>query len=157
MVSSREIRLKSRPSGVLGPEHFELATVDVPPPHEGEVQVRNLWMSVDPYMRPRMNDVKSYVPPYQVGQALEGGAIGEVIASADPGFRPGDLVSSWLGWREAFNASAAHLRKLETHGLPPQVFLGIAGITGLTAYVGLLKVAALRPGDVVFVSAAAGA
>ncbi|HEU4624736.1 MAG TPA: NADP-dependent oxidoreductase [Steroidobacteraceae bacterium] len=157
MITSREIRLKSRPSGALGPEHFELATVEVPPPSAGDVQVRNLWMSVDPYMRPRMNDVKSYVPPYEVGKPLDGGAIGEVIASADPAFAPGDLVESGFGWREVFNAPAKTLRKLDPQGLPPQVFLGVAGMPGFTAYVGLLKIAALTEGDVVFVSAAAGA
>jgi NADPH-dependent curcumin reductase CurA len=157
MVSSREIRLKSRPSGVLGPEQFEFATVAVPEPKDGEVQVRNLWMSVDPYMRPRMNDVKSYVPPFEVGKPLDGAAIGEVIASADPNFKAGDLVQNGLGWREAFTAPAKALRKLDPRGLPPQVFLGIAGMPGLTAYVGLLKIAALKDGDVVFVSAAAGA
>ena len=157
MISSREIRLKSRPTGVLGPEHFELATVDVPPPRPGEVQVRNLWMSVDPYMRPRMNDVKSYVPPYEVGKPLDGRAVGEVIATADPAFAQGDLVENGLGWREVFNAPAKILRKLDTRGLPPQVFLGVAGVPGFTAYVGLLKIAGLKEGDVVFVSAAAGA
>jgi NADPH-dependent curcumin reductase CurA len=157
MVSSREIRLKSRPSGVLGPEHFELATVDVPAPRDGDVQVRNLWMSVDPYMRPRMNDVKSYVPPFEVGKPLDGAAVGEVIASADPAFAPGDLVQNGLGWREVFNAPARVLRKLDARGLPPQVFLGVAGVPGFTAYIGLLKIAALKEGDVVFVSAAAGA
>jgi NADPH-dependent curcumin reductase CurA len=157
MISSREIRLKSRPSGAVGTEQFELATVAVGKPAPGEVQVRNLWMSVDPYMRPRMNDVKSYVPPFEVGKVLDGGALGEVIASEDAGFRPGDLVLSSFGWREVFNAPARTLRKLDTKGLPPQLFLSVAGMPGLTAYVGLLKIAALQPGDVVFVSAAAGA
>ena len=157
MISSREIRLKSRPDGALCADHFELATVEVGAPVAGQVQVRNLWMSVDPYMRPRMNDVKSYVPPFQVGKVLDGAAIGEVVASADAAFKTGDLVAHALGWREAFNAPASSVRKLDTHGLPPQVFLGAAGMPGLTAYVGLLKVAALKPGDVVFVSAAAGA
>src|SRR5690242_5817107 len=157
MISSREIRLKSRPTGVLGPEQFELATVEVPPPAAGEVQIRNLWMSVDPYMRPRMNDVKSYVPPYEVGKPLDGRAVGEVIATADRAFAQGDLVESGLGWREVFNAPAKTVRKLDARGLAPQVFLGVAGVPGFTAYVGLLKIAALKAGDVVFVSAAAGA
>jgi hypothetical protein len=114
-------------------------------------------MTVDPYMRGRMNDVQSYVPPFQIGEALQGGAVGEVIASNDPAFKAGDAVQSFFGWREAFNAPAAAVQKLETHGLPPQAFLGVAGMPGLTAYVGLLKIAALKEGDVVFVSAAAGA
>jgi len=104
-----------------------------------------------------MNDVRSYVPPFQIGEALQGGAVGEVIASNDPSLKAGDLVQSFLGWREAFNAPAGAVQKLETHGLPPQAFLGVAGMPGMTAYVGLLKTAALKDGDVVFVSAAAGA
>jgi hypothetical protein len=156
-MRSREIRLKSRPEGRPGPEHFELAEVEVPAPAPGEVQVRNRWMSVDPYMRGRMTDRPSYVPPFQLGKALEGGAVGEVTASADPGFTPGDRVLSMLGWREAFTAPAAALTKLETHGLPEQAFLGAAGMPGLTAWVGLLKIAEAKAGDVVFVSGAAGA
>ena len=157
MTTSREIRLKSRPAGVPTPDNFELATVNLPDPAPGEVQVRNSWMTVDPYMRGRMNDVQSYVPPFQIGEALQGGAVGEVVASNDPAFRAGDAVQSFFGWREAFNAPVAAVQKLDTHGLPPQAFLGVAGMPGLTAYVGLLKVAALKDGDVVFVSAAAGA
>jgi hypothetical protein len=157
MTTSREIRLKSRPSGVPNAGNFELATVTLPDPGPGEVQVRNTWMTVDPYMRGRMNDVRSYAPPFQIGEAMQGGAVGEVIASNDPAFKPGDAVQSFLGWREAFTAPAATVQKLDTHGLPSQAFLGVAGMPGLTAYVGLLKIAALKDGDVVFVSAAAGA
>ncbi|MGH7023971.1 MAG: NADP-dependent oxidoreductase [Caulobacteraceae bacterium] len=157
MTTSREIRLKSRPVGEPTAANFELASVDLADPGPGEVQVRNSWMTVDPYMRGRMNDVQSYVPPFQIGQAMQGGAVGEVTASNDPAFKPGDPVQSFFGWREAFNAPAAAVQKLETHGLPPQAFLGVAGMPGLTAYVGLLKIAALKDGDVVFVSAAAGA
>jgi NADPH-dependent curcumin reductase CurA len=154
---SREIRLKSRPVGTPTDANFELASVTLPAPGDGEIQVKNLWMTVDPYMRGRMNDVRSYTPPFEIGEALQGGAIGEVVASNAPAFKTGDLVSSMFGWREAFNAPAGAVQKLETHGLPPQMFLGAAGMPGLTAYVGLLKIAALKPGDVVFVSGAAGA
>jgi NADPH-dependent curcumin reductase CurA len=156
-LTSREVRLKSRPQGLPTAGNFEIASVDLPAPGPGEVQVRNSWMTVDPYMRGRMNDVKSYVPPFQIGEALQGGAVGEVVASNDPAFKAGDAVQSFLGWREAFNAPAGAVQKLDTHGLPIQAFLGVAGMPGLTAYAGLLKVAALKPGDVVFVSAAAGA
>src|SRR5580693_4839831 len=156
-TTSREIRLKSRPAGLPTPSNFELASVEVPDPAQGEVTVKNLWMTVDPYMRGRMNDAASYTPPFQLGQAMQGGAVGEVVASNADALKPGDLVSSFFGWREAFNAPAGALEKLETHGLPPQAFLGAAGMPGLTAYVGLLKIAALKDGDVVFVSAAAGA
>ena len=157
MTQSREIRLKSRPSGLPTAENFELATVDLPDPGPGQVQVKNTWMTVDPYMRGRMNDVRSYTPPFQLGAALQGGAVGEVTASNDPALKAGDLVQSFFGWREAFNAPANAVQKLETHGLPPQAFLGFAGMPGLTAYVGLIRIAELKDGDVVFVSGAAGA
>lgn len=165
MTTSREIRLKSRPVGVPKTSDFDLATVELPAPGDGEVQIKNLWMSVDPYMRGRMYDRPSYVPPFQIGQALQGGAIGEVVASNDPDFKPGDIVNSMFGWREAFNAHPKSLAaagmgaitKIDTQGVPPQAFLGVAGMPGMTAYVGLLRVAALKDGDVVFVSAAAGA
>ena len=157
MNTSREVRLKSRPVGTPFADNFETVTVNLPDPGPGEVQVKNSWMTVDPYMRGRMNDVKSYSPPFQLGEAMQGGAVGEVVASNDPAFKVGDAVQSFMGWREAFNAPAAMVQKLETHGLPPQAFLGVAGMPGLTAYVGLLKIAMLKDGDVVFVSGAAGA
>jgi len=157
MTTSREIRLKSRPVGTPVADNFELATVELPAPGAGEVQVRNHWMTVDPYMRGRMNDVKSYSPPFALGEAMQGGAVGEVIASNDPSLKVGDLVQSMYGWREAFNAPAAAVQKLDTFGLPPQAFLGVAGMPGMTAWVGLLKIAAMKDGDVVFVSGAAGA
>lgn len=157
MTTSREIRLKSRPVGTPTADNFELATVELPAPGPGEVQVRNQWMTVDPYMRGRMNDVKSYTPPFALGEAMQGGAVGEVIASNDPSLKVGDLVQSMFGWREAFNAPAGAVQKLDTFGLPPQAFLGVAGMPGMTAWAGLLKVAAMKEGDIVFVSGAAGA
>jgi NADPH-dependent curcumin reductase CurA len=156
---SREIRLRSRPVGMPTLDNFELAGVDVPAPGAGQVQVRNLWMSVDPAMRRWMDqaDVRSYAPQYQVGEVLTGSAIGEVISSNDGSVKAGDLVMSELGLREAFSVSASAVRKLDTLGLPPQLFLGVAGLTGFTAYLGLTKIASLTPGDVVFISGAAGA
>lgn len=158
MTTSREVRLKSRPEGLPTAANFEVASVELPAPGPGEVQVRNHFMSVDPYMRGRMYDRPSYVPPFQIGEALQGGAVGEVVASNDPAFAVGDAVQSMWGWREAFNAPANTLQKLDTSsGLPLQAFLGVAGMPGMTAYAGLLRVAGLKDGDVVFVSAAAGA
>jgi NADPH-dependent curcumin reductase CurA len=157
MTKSREIRLKSRPSGVPTADNFELVSVELPDPGPGQVQVNNIWMTVDPYMRGRMNDVKSYSPPFQLGEAMQGGAIGRVAKSNDPSLKEGDLVQSFLGWREGFNAPAGAVQKLETHGLPPEAFLGFAGMPGLTAYVGLMRIAEMKGGDVVFVSGAAGA
>ncbi|RYF92461.1 MAG: NADP-dependent oxidoreductase [Caulobacteraceae bacterium] len=158
MTTSREVRLKSRPEGLPTAANFEVASVELPAPGPGEVQVRNHFMSVDPYMRGRMYDRPSYVPPFQIGEALQGGCVGEVIASNDPSLQVGDTVQSMLGWREAYNAPASAVQKVDTSsGLPLQAFLGIAGMPGMTAYAGLLRVAALKEGDVVFVSAAAGA
>jgi NADPH-dependent curcumin reductase CurA len=154
---SREIRLKARPTALPTMDNFELASVELKAPANGEVQVRNLWMSVDPYMRARMIDRPSYVPPFQLGQPLQGAAVGEVVASRYPAFKSGDIVRSMFGWRESFNAPAKAIEKIDLRGLPMQTFLGAAGGPGLAAYVGLLKVAELKDGDVVFVSAASGA
>lgn len=158
MTVSSEIRLNSRPVGMPQPGDFVQAQVTLEPPGPGLVQVKNLWMSVDPYMRGRMYDRPSYVPPFQIGAPLEGGAVGEVVASKDPGFAPGDLVLSMLGWREAFNAPASALEKLpRIAGVPPQAYLGVLGMPGLTAYSGLLRIGEPRAGETVFVSGAAGA
>jgi hypothetical protein len=113
-------------------------------------------MAVDPAMRGRMSEAKSYVPPFELGAAMEGPAVGEVVASNDEAFGTGDLVFNRLGWRELFNAPGSALQKRDRHSLPAQTYLGFAGPTGLTAYAGLLRIAALKPGDVVFVSAASG-
>ena len=157
-LPSREVRLASRPVGMPAPEHFELADAAAREPATGEVQVRNLWMSVDPYMRGRMYDRPSYVPPFQVGEALQGGAIGEVVASAAEGFAPGDLVSHMLGWREAVTAPAAVFEKLPRDaGVPAQAFLGVLGMPGMTGYGGLLEIGEPKEGETVFVSGAAGA
>src|SRR5713101_6908121 len=147
MIRSREIRLKSRLVGMPSADNFELVTVSVPRPAPGEVQVQNLWMTVDPYMRGRMADRAIYTPSSRPGKEAPGGAIGEIAASN----------STMFGWRERFNALAGSLQRLDTVGLPTQAFLGVAGMPGLTAWVGLLKIAMPKPGDVVFVSAASGA
>lgn len=155
-TSSREIRLKSRPVGLPEASNFELATVEVPDPGAGEVLVRNQWMSVDPYMRGRMYDRPSYVPPFQIGQPLQGGAVGTVVKSNDERFKPGDLVESFNGWREAYVSPASGLNKLQP-GVPPQAYLGVLGMPGMTAYTSFHRIGAPKEGDVVFVSGAAGA
>ena len=160
-IESKEVRLKSRPEGMPSADNFELATVTLEDPGPGEIQVRNQWMSVDPYMRGRMRDVPSYVPPFKLGAALEGGAVGTVTQSNAEGFAKGDLVMSMYGWREVFNmpgqVGGMALQKLDGSHFPAEYFLGIAGLPGMTAYVGLLDVARVKEGDTVFVSAAAGA
>jgi NADPH-dependent curcumin reductase CurA len=157
-IRSREIRLKSRPAGLPKPENFELATSEAPPPEAGQVQVKNLWMTVDPYMRGRMSDRPSYTPPFELGAAMQGGAIGEVVASGDANFKAGDLVESFLGWREAFTAPAQFLTKLPAGNIaPPQAYLGVLGMPGMTAYSAFLRIGEPKPGETVFVSGAAGA
>jgi NADPH-dependent curcumin reductase CurA len=153
----RAWHLKSRPSGMPTADNFELREVDLPPLGEGMIRVRNQWLSVDPYMRGRMNDVKSYVPAFQVGEPMDGGAIGEVIESNAEGFAPGELVQHMAGWRDEAVVSARTAQKLPDLGAPPERFLGVLGVTGITAYFGLLDAAQAKPGDIVFVSAAAGA
>jgi NADPH-dependent curcumin reductase CurA len=154
---SREVRLASRPHGEPSLDNFSFATVEVPEPNPGEVLVRNVFLSVDPYMRGRMNDAKSYVPPFQVGQPLEGSAVGRVIASQEDGFPVGTYVQSFYGWREAFVAPAARLQVVDISVAPASAYLGILGVTGLTAWVGLNRIANLKNGETVFVSGAAGA
>ncbi|HEX6785114.1 MAG TPA: NADP-dependent oxidoreductase [Sphingomicrobium sp.] len=154
---ARAWHLKSRPNGMPTLENFELKDVDLPALGEGQVRVRNRWLSVDPYMRGRMNDVKSYVPPFQVGEPLEGGAIGEVVESRADGIKAGDLVQHMAGWRDEAVVPSRMAQKLPDLGAPPERFLGVLGVTGVTAYFGLLDAAQARAGDIVFVSAAAGA
>ena len=156
-TQSREIRLASRPDGVPSLDNFSFATVELPDPKPGEVLVRNLCMSVDPYMRGRMNDAKSYVPPFEIGKPMEGGAVGRVIASNDEKLPVGAVVFSMFGWREAFVAPASQLRVVDANIAPPSAYLGILGVTGFTAWIGLFRIAGLTDGETVFVSGGAGA
>ena len=153
----RAWHLRSRPSGMPTQDNFELEEIVLPPLSDGQARVRNLWLSVDPYMRGRMNDVKSYVPPFQVGEPMDGGAIGEVVESRIDGLSPGDLVQHMSGWRDEAVVPARMAQKLPGLDAAPELFLGVLGVTGITAYFGLLDAASAREGDVVFVSAAAGA
>lgn len=155
-MESREIRLAARPTGIPSAATFAFATVAVPPPADGQVLVRNLFMSVDPYMRGRMNDVKSYLPPFQVGQPLDGGAVGEVIESRAPAVPVGAVVTSTKGWRDSFVADAREVRVVDSSVQPLSLYLGALGTTGLTAWVGL-DLVGVKAGDVIFISAAAGA
>jgi NADPH-dependent curcumin reductase CurA len=150
--------LMRRPQGMPVMDDFALKELELPELGDGMVRVRNRWLSVDPYMRGRMNDVKSYVPPFALDAPMEGGAIGEVIESKDPGFAPGDMVLHMGGWRDETMAPGASLNRLPAiPGVEPQAFLGNLGLTGGTAYFGLLEAASAKEGDIVFVSAAAGA
>lgn len=154
-----EIRLKSRPVGMPTEDNFEYAEGPVAEPKDGEVLVRNVWMSVDPYMRGRMVDRESYVPPFQIGQALQGHAVGQVIAAGKgAAFAEGDYIGHMLGWREyAVVGPAAMPIKVDPKIAPVQSFLGALGMPGMTAYAGLFRVGAFKDGETVFVSAASGA
>lgn len=153
----RAWHLVSRPKGMPTHDDFALREIDLPPLADGMVRVRNRWLSVDPYMRGRMNDVKSYVPPFALDAPMDGGAVGEVVESKAEGFTPGDLVLHMGGWRDEAVIDARTANKLPPLQVEPQLFLGNLGVTGATAYFGLLEVAQAKAGETVFVSAAAGA
>jgi NADPH-dependent curcumin reductase CurA len=157
IVKSKEIHLVSRPNGEPLAENFLVKEVEIKEVKENEILVKNLWMSVDPYMRGRMIDRKSYVPPFELGKTLEGGAIGIVIKSKCPDFKEGDFVNSNFGWREYFTAEGKYLQKVNPDIGPLQAYLGTLGMPGMTAYVGLLRIGNLKEGDKVMISAAAGA
>lgn len=156
--TSTQIRLARRPIGWPVHEDFETVTVEYGAPAPGEVRVRNEFVSVDPYMRGRMNDARSYVPPYQIGDVIAGGAVGRVVASAADDLPVGTAVLHQHGWTDVIQADAATFRAVpEVPGLPLSLRLHMLGMTGLTAYVGLTTIAGVREGDTVFISGAAGA
>ncbi len=155
-IKSREIRLTSRPVGIPNAANFTLAETELPALNQGEVLVRNLFMSVDPYMRGRMNDRKSYVPPFTLGQPMDGGAVGEVVESRAGEFKVGDAVTSHRGWREYFTAQPAELHSVSREIQPLSIYLGALGMPGMTAWCGL-NLVDVKAGDVVFISGAAGA
>ena len=164
MASKRvghEIRLKDRPIGIPTENNFEFVRVSIPDPKEGEFLVRNLWMSVDPYMRGRMRETKSYISSFQLNKPLEGGSVGQVIESKNNKFKVGDYVLSNFGWREYWlSIDGSGVTKIDPNMAPIHSYLGVLGMTGLTAYIGLLKFGELKDNDynnTVFVSAASGA
>jgi len=157
-TSSTQIQLAARPVGWPTAADFRTVHVDLPDLAPGEIRVANEFVSVDPYMRGRMNDVKSYSPPYALDETMSGGAVGRVVASAADGVAVGDVVVHQYGWRDLVQAPAAGFRVVpELPGVPLSAYLGVLGMTALTAYVGLLDIAGMQPGDTVFVSGAAGA
>ena len=156
-LSGREIRLAARPAGYPDASTFAFAESDRGEPGPGEVVVRNTIMSVEPYMRGRMNDTKSYVPPFALGKPLEGGAVGFVVASQAPELPVGTWVQSMYGWREYARGDAKTFQKIDTTLAPASAYLGALGVPGLTAWGGLHVIGAFTPQDVVFVSSAAGA
>ena len=154
---SQAVALATRPVGMPKQSDFQIVQENIPDPEDGQIQVKNVSMSVDPYMRGRMVDRKSYVPPFQIGEILTGGCIGQVIKSRHGDFAEGDYVSSHYGWREAYTAGVEGIERLGDIVAEPSAYLGAIGMPGMTAYVGLLEVGALKDGETVFVSGAAGA
>jgi NADPH-dependent curcumin reductase CurA len=153
----REIRLVARPQGLLAEDLFEVAETPIPDPGEGQVLIRNAYFSVDPYMRPRMNDVRSYVAPFTLGEAMTGGAVGQVAASRNSRYAVGSWVLHQLGWREWALSDGTGLRRLDPSAAPVSTALGVLGMPGLTAWYGLFVLGEPKEGETVFVSGAAGA
>ena len=156
-ITNREIHLKSRPNGLPTADNFELVRTPLPQAGAGELLIRNVYMSVDPYMRGRMVDRRSYTPPFQLGEAMTGGAVGQVVTSNHDKFAAGDYVLNMYGWREYFVSDGRGLNKIDPNLAPIQAYLGTMGMPGQTAYFGLLEIGQPKAGETVFVSAAAGA
>ncbi|MGW1022131.1 NADP-dependent oxidoreductase [Streptomyces sp. NPDC002577] len=156
-ATSREWHLLSYPHGWPKPEDFALREVELPQPGPGQVLVRNLFLSVDPYMRGRMSTAKSYVAPFELNEPMQGGAVGRIVASDVEGLAVGDHVLHFQGWREYATVDAKQAVKVDAEAAPLSTYLGVLGMTGLTAYAGLLRVAEFKEGETVFVSGAAGA
>lgn len=156
-IQAKEICLASRPQGEPTRENFALKNVELPELQPGEVLVRNSFFSIDPYMRGRMSEAKSYIVPFAVGKPLDGAAVGQVVQSRDAAFRPSSWVLSFCGWRDYYIAQASQLRKIDATVAPLSAYLGVLGATGLTAWVGLNDVAQIKKRETVFISAAAGA
>ena len=157
MTTNKQVRLASRPSGWVTVDNFTLTEEAVPEVGQGQLLVRNIFMSVDPYMRGRMNKAKSYVPSFQVGEVLQAGVVGEVIASRNKDYAEGDFVSGMLGWENYSLSDGTALHKVPKGPAPLSYHLGILGMPGMTAYVGLHTIGKAQPGETVFVSAASGA
>lgn len=155
--TNKQIRLASRPTAWVSDENFTAGEADIAKPGNGEVLVRNIFMSVDPYMRSRMNDVKSYIPPFQLGKVLQAGVVGQVVESRFDGIAAGEYVMGMLGWENYSVSDGRLLRKIPKGPVPLSYYLGILGMPGMTAYVGLTKIAQAKAGDRVFVTAGSGA
>jgi NADPH-dependent curcumin reductase CurA len=156
-MRNKEIRLASRPTGMPALDNFRIVDADVPQLNDGQVLVRTIYISVDPYLRGRMREGRSYIPPFQVDEVINSGVVGEVIESRSPAFQPGEIVTGMLGWRLYSVAKANELRKVNPDIAPVTTALGILGVPGLTAYFGLLDIGQPKQGETVVVSGAAGA
>lgn len=156
-MKNLQVQLASRPDGTVSEANFRLVEGPMPSPGEGEVLVRNLYLSLDPYMRMRMDAGRSYAPPVEIGEVMVGGTVGEVVESRAPGFAKGDIVTGRLGWQQFAVGAPAGLRKVDSALAPISTALGVVGMPGVTAWYGLLKIGEPKAGETVVVSAAAGA
>lgn len=156
-MTYRRIVLAARPDAAPGPEHFRQETAPLPMPGEGQFLARTIWLSLDPYMRGRMSAAKSYANPVEIGETMQGGCVAEVIASRHPGFAVGDVVLAPMGWASHGLSDGVGVVKLDASIAPLSTALGVLGMPGLTAWVGLNDIAAARPGETIVVSAATGA
>lgn len=156
-MSNTQILLASRPQGWVTPDNFTVNTADMPEPGEGEMVLKTIYMSVDPYMRGRMNDMKSYVPPFQIGEPLQAGIVGKVVASNGGPFEEGTYLSGMGLWANYMVTNGEGFQPVDPDLAPLSYYLGILGMPGMTAYVGLKGVAELKEGEQLFVSAASGA
>src|SRR5215471_14831176 len=156
-MKNKEILLVSRPRGMPTLDNFSIVDAEVPEPKDGEALLRTRFLSVDPYMRGRMRDQKSYVPPFALNEVIAGGVVAEVVESHAPAFQAGDIVTAMLGWRLYSVAKAGEIRKVDPNIAPVTTALGILGMPGLTAYFGLLDIGKPQEGETVVVSGAAGA
>jgi NADPH-dependent curcumin reductase CurA len=154
---NKQVLLASRPQGSVTEDNFRIVETPADAPGPGEVLIRNEWLSLDPYMRGRMNDAKSYAPPAQLGQVMVGQTAGEVVESQDPNFKPGDKVLTQLGWQLYGVAKAKELVKIDAARVPASYYLGVLGMPGITAWFGLFEIGQPKPGETVVVSAASGA
>jgi NADPH-dependent curcumin reductase CurA len=154
---NRQVLLASRPQGPVTEDNFRVVDAPVPVPGEGEVLVKNQWLSLDPYMRGRMNEAKSYVPPARIGEVMVGQTVGEVVASRDPAFRPGQKVLAPLGWQLYGATAARHLTAIDVSRVPASYYLGLLGMPGITAWFGLHEIGQPKAGETLVVSAASGA
>lgn len=156
-TSNRRIVLARRPQGMVTPDLFRMETVPMPSVGAGQVLVRTHYFSVDPYMRGRMEETKSYAEPQKLDEVMLGASVGVVVESRHAGFAPGDAVIGGLGWQEYGVSDGAMLRKIDTRGIPMSAYLGVVGMPGVTAWYGLKKICEPKPGETVLVSAASGA
>ena len=152
----RALVLRRRPAREPGADDFDMIEQPMPAPKAGEVLTRSIWLSIDPYMRGRLSDRASYAAPVQIGEVMTGETVGEVLASAAPGFAPGDLVVGSRGWETHALTAARQLTKLDRHGPPLATYLGVLGMPGVTAYSGMTDIGRVQAGETVVVSAASG-